>query len=103
MSGVVVVDEESFRSTWHGRDAYIHVLCLRYRHNYALFCQLLNSNLFTHRYNYAILREATSETYGPRVYFTSYIFRSINQKYLAAIYLYLFYDALLFIFYTYLY
>ena len=25
-------------------------------------------------------REASSETYGPRVYFPSYIFRSMNQK-----------------------
>ena len=32
----------------------------------------LDSNLFTHRNTYAILREATSETYGPRVYFPSY-------------------------------
>ena len=32
-------------------------------------------------------REASSETYGPRVYFPSYIFISINQKYPAAIYL----------------
>ena len=40
----------------------------RYSHNYALFYQLLNSNLFTHCNTYAILREATSETYGPRVY-----------------------------------
>ena len=55
---------------------------------------------------FSILREASSETYGPRVYFPSYIFRSINQKtqkYLAAIYLYLLQFALLFIFYTYLY
>ena len=28
MSGVIVVDAESFRSTWHGRDAYIHDHCL---------------------------------------------------------------------------
>ena len=47
--GVIVVDAESFRSTWHGRDAYIHDHCLRYLHNYALFYQLLGSNLFTHR------------------------------------------------------
>ena len=40
---------------------------------------------------FSFKREASSETYGPRVYFSSYIFRSINQKYLAAI------------FYTYLY
>ena len=46
----------------------------RYSHNYALFYQLLDSNLFTHRTTYAILREATSETYGPRVYLLSYKF-----------------------------
>ena len=45
----------------------------RYSHNYALFYQLLDSNLFTHRNTYAILREATSETYGPRVYLLSYL------------------------------
>ena len=28
MCGVIVVDAESFRSTWHGRDAYIHDHCL---------------------------------------------------------------------------
>ena len=49
MCGVIVVDAESFQSTWHGRDAYIHDHCLRYRHNYALFYQLLGINLFTHR------------------------------------------------------
>ena len=46
----------------------------RYSHNYSLFYQLLDSNFFTHRNTYAILREATSETYGPRVYFPSYKF-----------------------------
>src|SRR4051812_43514490 len=46
----------------------------RYSRNYALFYQLLDSNSFTHRNTYAILREATSETYGPRVYFPSYKF-----------------------------
>ena len=35
---------------------------------------MLDSNLFTHRNTYAILREATSETYGPRVYILSYKF-----------------------------
>ena len=44
----------------------------RYSHNYALFYQLLDSNLFTHRNTYAILREATSETYGTQVYLLSY-------------------------------
>ena len=34
---------------------------------------MLDSNLFTHRNTYAILREASSETYGPRVYLLSYL------------------------------
>ena len=33
---------------------------------------MLDCNLFTHRNTYAILREATSETYGPPVYLLSY-------------------------------
>ena len=52
----------------------IFMIMPRYSHNYALFYQLLDSNLFTHRNTYAILREATSETYGPRVYLLSYKF-----------------------------
>ena len=52
----------------------IYMIVPRYSHNYALFYQLLDSNLFTHRNTYAILREATSETYGSRVYFPSYKF-----------------------------
>ena len=52
----------------------IYMIIPRYSHNYAQFYQLLDSNLFTHRNTYAILREATSETYGPRVYFPSYKF-----------------------------
>ena len=76
----------------------IYMIIPRYSHNYAQFYQLLDSNLFTHRNSYAILREATSETYGPRVYFhltsfqstilVSYLlsfaiftFQSIQQKY----------------------
>ena len=53
---------------------YMIMIMPRYSHNYALFYQLLDSNLFTHRNTYAILREATSETYGPRVYLLSYKF-----------------------------
>ena len=49
----------------------IYMIMPRYSHNYALFYQLLDSNLFTHRNTYAILRETTSETYGPRVYLLS--------------------------------
>ena len=49
MCGVIVVDAGRCRSTWHGRDAYMHNNCLGYRHNFALFYQLHNSNFFTHR------------------------------------------------------
>ena len=52
----------------------IYMIMPRYSHNYSLFYQLLDSNLFTHHNTYAILRQATSETYGPRVYFPSYKF-----------------------------
>ena len=52
----------------------IYMIIPTYSHNYFIFYQLLDSNLFTHRNTYAILREATSETYGPRVYFPSYKF-----------------------------
>ena len=52
----------------------IYMIIPRYSHNYSLFYQLLDSNLFTHRNTYAILREATSETYGPWVYFPAYKF-----------------------------
>ena len=46
----------------------IYMIMPRYSRNSALLYQLHNSNLFTQRNTYAILREATSETYGPRVY-----------------------------------
>src|SRR3954464_4533864 len=46
----------------------IYMIIPRYSHNYAQFCQLLNSNLFTHCRILMLLREATSEIYGPRVY-----------------------------------
>ena len=61
-----------YRSTCLGRDAYMLDHRLRYRHDFARFYQLLDSNLFTHRNVFAVLREASSEHYGPRVYFTSY-------------------------------
>ena len=72
MCGVIVVDAGRSRSTCHGRDAYIHDHCLRYRHNCALFYQLLDSNCLTHRM-FSFKREASSETYGPRVYLLSYL------------------------------
>ena len=50
----------------------IYMIIPRYSHNYAQFCQLLNTNLVTHRKIPMLLREATSETYGPGVSFLSY-------------------------------
>src|SRR3954469_2275472 len=46
----------------------IYMIIPRYSHNSAQFSQLFNSNLFTHHRILMLLREATSETYGPRVY-----------------------------------
>ena len=71
MCGVIVVDVESF-CLLDTNVMPIYMIMPRYSHNYALFYQLLDNNLFTHRNTYAILREATSETYAPRVYFPSY-------------------------------
>ena len=55
----------------------IYMIIPRYSHNYAQFCQLLNSNLFIHRRILMLSREATSETYGLRVYL-----HHINLQYL---------------------
>ena len=46
----------------------IYMIIPRYSHNYAQFCQLLSSDLFTHHRISMHSGEATSETYGPRVY-----------------------------------
>ena len=54
----------------------IYMIMPRYSHNYALFYQLLDSNLFTHCNTYAILRDATSETYGPGSIFYHISFQS---------------------------
>ena len=42
---------------------------------------MLDSNWFTHRNTYAISREASSETYGPRVYFPSKKFLIYNSSF----------------------
>src|SRR4051812_47738329 len=52
----------------------IYMIMPRYSHSYSLLYQLLDSDSFTHCNTYAILREATSETYGPQVYSPSYKF-----------------------------
>ena len=54
----------------------IYMIMHRYSHNYALFYQLLDSNLLTHRNTYAILRGATSETYVPGSIFYHISFQS---------------------------
>ena len=53
----------------------IYMIMPRYSHNYAQFCQLLNSNSFTHHRILMLLREATSETYGPGSIFIILIFQ----------------------------
>ena len=53
----------------------IYMIIPRYSHNYAQFCQLLISNLFTHHKILMLLREATSETYGPGSIFIILIFQ----------------------------
>ena len=68
MSGVIVVMQAGF-GLLVSDVMPIYMIIPRYSHNYAQLCQLLNSNLFTHRKILMLLREATSETYGPRVYF----------------------------------
>ena len=55
----------------------IYMIIPRYSHNYAQFYQLLDSNSFTHRNIYAILREATSETYGPGPFSIILIFQHL--------------------------
>ena len=63
----------------------IYMILPRYSHNNAQFYQLLDSNLFTHRNTYAILREATSETYGPPGLF-SIILISLQLAIFGAVY-----------------
>ena len=97
MCRVIVVDAESFWSTNLGCDAYIHDHCLGYCHNYLLFYQLPNSNLFTHRTLFSREKPLVKST-APgssfsyiclAIYFSfAFLFRSIKlkiQKYLATL------------------
>ena len=85
MCGVIVVDTCRGRSTYLRHDAYIHDHCLEYCHNYALFYQFPNSNLFTHRM-LCSREKPLVKTMAPGLSL-SYI---KIQKYLATIYLPLF-------------
>ena len=120
MCGIIVVDAESFQSTCLGRDAYIYDHCLGYRHNYLLFYQFPNSNLFTHHMIFS-REKPLVKNMAPGLLLLelalifplkrkgrcckveiSIIFRSIKpktKKYLGAIYLPLLYFALLIILY----
>ena len=64
MCGAIVVDAGRSRSTCHGRDAYIHGHCLRYRHNYAVSINC-STVICSPTVILMLSREATSETYGP--------------------------------------
>ena len=57
----------------------IYMIMPRYSHNYALFYQLLDSNLFTHRM-LSFKRETSTENYGPRVYLLTYYFQIYKIK-----------------------
>ena len=105
MCGVIVVDAGKSLSTCHGRDAYVHDHYLGYCHINVLFYQFLNNNLLT---NVCVLsrEKPLVKPIAPGSIFHHIIFRSIKpktQKYIVAIYLYLPYFALLFIFYINLY
>ena len=104
MCGVIVVDAGRSRSTNLGRDAYIHGHCLGYLHNYLFFYQFPNSNLFTHRVLFSREKPLMKSTahgsifiiFAFRSIFAAFIFRSIipkTQKYLATLFIYLFYFA----------
>ena len=97
MCGVIVVDQAGV-GLFVTDVMPIYMIMPRYSHNYSLFYQLLNSNSFTHRNTYAILREATSETYGPgsilhhtsfqSILFCNLYFQSISEKYQKYLYYY---------------
>ena len=71
MCGVIVVDAGRSRSTCHGRDAYIHYHCLDIliTIRFSIYCSVV---IYSPTVIHAILREATSETYGPQVSFLLY-------------------------------
>ena len=93
MCVVIVVDAGRSRCTNLGRDAYIHDHCLGYHHNYLLFYQLPNSNLFTHRMLFSREKPPVKSMALGSIFY-HIVFRSIipkTQKYLVAVFLYLFY------------
>ena len=66
MCGVIVVDAGRSRSTCYGCDAYIdNIIIIRF----AINCLTV---ICSPTVILMLSREATSETYGPQVYFPSY-------------------------------
>ena len=62
----------------------------RYSHNYAQFCQLLNSNLFTHRNTYALERSHQWNLWPPGLFSIILIFQhlTISVAFYFALHLY---------------
>ena len=88
MCGVIVVDAGKSRSTNLGCDSYIHDHCLGYCHDYLLFYQLPNSNVFTHRVLFSREKPLVKST-APGSISYLIVFRSIIPKtltYLAALF-----------------
>ena len=85
MSGVVVVDAGRSRSTCLGRDAYIHD---HFHESFIIICFSINcpTVICLPTMCYVFEREASSENYGPRVYF--YHILKIKNTLLQFIYFY---------------
>ena len=75
MCGVIVVDAGRSRSTNLGRDAYIMIIALDV---IIMMCSSINCSavICSPTVIFTILREATSETYGPGSIFHHISFRS---------------------------
>ena len=71
MCGVIVVDADRSQPTNLGRDAYIHDHCLGYRHDYSVFYQFPNTNLFTHHMLFS-REKPLVKTMAPGSIFLSY-------------------------------
>ena len=93
MCGVIAVDAGRSQSTCLGHGAYIHNHCLEYCHNYVLFYQLPNSNLFTHCMLFS-REKPLVKSMAPGSIFYHIVFRSIipkTQKKLPSLFIYLCY------------
>src|SRR3990170_4306061 len=90
MGGVIVVDAGRSLSTCLGRDAYIHDHRLGYRHNYALFYQLPNSNLFTHHL-LSLREKPLVKTMAPGLSFNIYKTKNTSLPFNSFYFIFVFY------------